>query len=38
MRAENLTLDDVRALTDALENNTTLTTLNFQCTDSVMYW
>jgi hypothetical protein len=38
MRAEKLTLDDVRALADALANNTTLTTLNLSCTDSAMHW
>jgi hypothetical protein len=38
MRAEKLTLDDVRALANALANNTILTTLNLQCTDSAMHW
>jgi hypothetical protein len=32
MRAEKLALDDVRALADALANNTTLTTLNLGST------
>jgi hypothetical protein len=38
MRAEKLTLDDVRALADAFANNTTLTRLDISCTESVMHW
>jgi hypothetical protein len=34
MRAEEMTLDDVRALADALAYNTMLTTLKLRCTDS----
>jgi glutamate/tyrosine decarboxylase-like PLP-dependent enzyme len=33
MRAEKLTLEDLRALVDALTNNTTVTTLDLGSTD-----